>query len=615
MVFVSIAFAVLGAILTALATSAAARRMLASIISTVVFWAVFTVQHLAPEIAEELVVMLLRGFETLRPTLLRAAAAMVKELTGQGVPEFTALERRVGGLPGAAAVPAFEGIARGVALAIAPERELTTESGMDNLAAVFALNLGLHVQGWTVGALADLVDLGQLKSLPGFHEAVEDGLGFSRLGRLIWRAPIEEAVTNPVKRRYAELYRFAIPDATQAIKGWYAGVYTDDALIALLTSAGFSHTRATELRDIEQRHLSPAEGLEAVEAGLITEDALDPLLRADGLGETRAGILKALLLGRRTQKELALIATTARRLFKAGDLEEDLYRQYLGLAHWRDDEITVALTADRLALREEKSLTVAELGDLVEGGTITAADYRARLHKQRYDNVDIDLLLAHKVRRLSPAQVVDAFIRGEVGEVEATGRLEGFGYSATDAALLLSLHGKRLSEGQVLDALRQNLIQPAQARTDLIQLGFSADQVDLLLAFVRRTLSPADVQAALLRGLLTEPQATAALVGAGYSPDEAAVIIALRRRLLSKGEILDAYGNALISRATALADLQARGLSAADAAAIVVPFDRDAAEATAKAAQKSVTAQAEALARAQAASARTGGQQPPPSGP
>lgn len=581
--FARITFQILSAIASWSGTKTA-QLVLGSVLATFIGWAHFVLRRLAPEIAKEAAGVLAAGMEEAKPIILPAAAVIIQEMTGQPLDPAALFGHDWVNAPAEGAVAGFDKIAAGITGAIAPNELMTPETGQANLRRLFGMHLGTTIQSWALNTIPDLMSLGHFRTIAGFHSAIEHGLGFQRLGRLMWVAPIREGITKPLTRLYQRTYQFTIPTAAEAVKGWYQGVYGDEALIDLLLSAGYSHDRAQELRDVAQRHLTPMEAEEALNRGLIDDTGLDPVLRADLLGPDRADLVKTLVLGRRRQQELDAMAKTARTLYRAGDLDEGIYRQYFAAAGWRPDETDAALAADQLAVRLEKQLTLVQLGDLVKTGHLTVDDYRARLRRQHYDDADIDALLTLLVKTLSPAQVIDAFTRGQMDEPTATKKLEGFGYSADDAAALLSLHGKRLSEGQVLDALRQHKITPADAQADLEGLGYSADLANMLLSLVTKQLSAADLQALVLRGDLSETEAVQRLMQQGYPQADAQAIVNLRIRLLTIGQVGDAYVAARISRAQVLADLQQRGLSLAEAQQVAAGLDAKAAAAQAKAA-------------------------------
>ena len=609
MIIVGAAIAFVTGVMTLMVLTQAGRRQLGAIIAMAITWMMFVEQHLAPAIAAETMASLVTAFDVLKPSLFAAAAVMLKELTGQEVDipalwDFTHTDRYMA----SNAAGAFDGVAGGVAAAIAPPGEMTPDAGMGNLKRLFGVQVGASLQSWLMGIIADTASLGHFRAVSLFHDAVEQGLGFQRLGYAMWRGPIQQAVTLPLQRLYQQTYTFGIPSAPQTITGWYNGTYTDDEMLTLLQAAGYNHQRATELVNIHQRTLTPAEFEEALKQGLVDETALAPILQAERLLGPRAALVQQVVLNRRTQAELDRIATTARELYKQGDLDEDTYGQYLSAAHWRGDEIQVALTADQLELRRARALTLAELHQLLAAKLITPDDYRARLTKMHYASADIDLLLAQGAKKLSPHQIAVALTQGKLTEEAAQADLVALGYSADDAAAFLALHGKHLSEGQVLEALRNGLVTMDQARADLQQLGFDAAQVDLLLAFQRKVLSPAEIQAAQLHGTITAEEATARLRALGYSAEDASIITDLRVRLLSEGQILQAYGDALIPRNTALADLVARGLSQDEAQTVVTVFDRK----QAAAAAKRQAAAAAAFAKAVAAEQKAGGTPPTP---
>lgn len=584
-----IGLGILASVLAATAAVAAfpaGRRMLAALVVHVAIWMIFAVQHAAPELAAEIVGTIVAGLEVFRPSLLAAAAVLVGELTGTTKGELDTLFSGPTPFLTGTGTQAFSVIGQTIAEAIAPAGDMTPETGLKNLSRLFTLHLGTSLQAWMVDVMADALSLGKLRSFAQFHAAIDAGLGFRRLGMLMWRGPIQQAITVPITRYYQEQYRFSIPGAAEAVDGWYRKVYSDEQMLGLLASAGYSYDRSMELVNIKQRIFTEVEGEELWRRGMVDDAGLVQILETTGMGTDRAALWGTMVQGRRTYQELTAMATTARTLYRAGDMSEDEYKGILSEAHWRDDEIAVALLADQLALRNEKALTVAQLSSAFREGIYTGDIYRAKLRNMRYTDETIDVLMALETKGLTAAQVLEAFTRGQMTRADATARLEKFGYTLADAAQLLDLRAKTLSQGQVLDALGKNLITADVARGDLQNLGYGPDVVDVLLAFMRKTLSPADIQAAVLRGLMDPTQAVSRLMAAGYTQEDAQLIVDLRVKVLTVAQITAAYVDGLIQRAEALGDFQARGLSPADALLVVELIETKLQGAAAKAAAK-----------------------------
>jgi hypothetical protein len=574
--------AALMAITLAAAFSRPARVAIAAIAAKIAIASVWVVAHAAPEVAAETMATLVVALDTTKPAVEAAAAVLIKSITGQDVDVPTLFSPDTGPYLGAGGAGAFDGIARGIASAIAPEGDLSPESGMENLTRLFGVNLGAHLQGWFISVLADAIDLGKLRSLAALHNTIEGGIGFRNLGRLMWRGPIEEAITKPVKAHYARLYMPVLPTAGETVSGWYQNVYSDADAIDLLRSAGYSYARAQELLTINQKKLTTAEALDLWRAGSLDDDGLRALVREQGYGVARTELIVARERDTATRTVLAELATEARTLFKAGDITEDELRGFLAEARYKDDEIALIVAREQLALRAEKGLTATQLLDAYEQALIDDQTLRTSLRKQHYPDDSIDVLMALRTKKLTPAQVTEAFARGLLPANAAALSLKRLGYGDQDIPVLLDLRARKLTQGQILDALNTGLINAETARQQLGQLGFPTETIDLLLAFQRKTLTPAEVQAAVVRGLLDPGTAITRLVAAGYSRDDANLIVELRFRLMTTGQTLDAYGDGLIGRADAIADLQARGLSPDDALTVVRVFDLKAIAAQAK---------------------------------
>lgn len=551
----------------------AGRQALASLIGYIMVWGLHIIQHAAPALAEEITLILVKSLETTRPTVLRAAGILLRELTGQDLNLDRLSQQTMAEFVGAASPQPDSALVRGILGAFAPSAELTPEQGLSNLSSLFDLHMSTSLQAWMIDLLGEALSLGRLRSLAQFHAAVDAALGFRRVGMLMWRGPIQSAITTPVVQYYNRLYHAALPSPQQLVTGWQREIFSDEEYIDGMRSHGYSYERAQALLNVHEKELALGDVAALHKRGTIDADTLARVLRHQGYSDTHAQLITTWLEGKQVETLYTEIASTARRLFKAGDLGEEEYRGLLAEAHWRADEIELALATDQLALREEKQLTVAQIESAFLHQVFDDQEARRRLRQQRYADDTIDVLFALQRRQLSSAQVVDLYARGRVPRPEAQARLERIGYSADDASGLLDLRTKTLSEGQILDALGRGLINVQDATQALLALGYSAEAVDIILAFQRKTLSAADIQGAIVRELITPEEGLGRLMAIGYSQPDAQLIVDLRFRRLTIGQTLDAYADGLLTRDDTIRDLERLGLTREDAVRVVTVFD------------------------------------------
>jgi len=608
MIIATIVWLAAAGFLAYVAGSETGRKQISAAAALIAGFAFKGIIALSPTIALTFADVLVTTFEADKDLWAKVVGIFVRELTGKAIDEGALTAALAAGPLDSTAQAAGAPIIKAITDLIAPPGELTPESGPAGLERFLGFTTALGLQGWYAQTAGELISVGHFAAAADLPERLEGGLGLRNLGRLVWRIPIQKAISEPLTVALNRQYLFTRLTLAEGTKAYHRGLLDDAAFGDVAADAGFSQERARILLALAAQPLGQAEITQLYRQQKVTRDDAVSLLRSAGYLEADAGHLLDHADGIEQQKLLSEIASSARRLFKAGDITEDDYRGFLGEANFTDDEITLALAADQLAMREEKALTLAELHGFLAAKLITPEDYRARLTRMHYASADIDLLLAQGAKKLSPHQVAVALAQGKLTEEAALADLIALGYTADDAAAFLALHGKHLSEGQVLEALRNGLVTMEQARADLQALGFDATQVDLLLAFQKRVLSPSEIQAAQLRGALTPEDATARLRALGYSAQDASIITDLRVRLLTEGQILQAYGDALIPRATAIADLVERGLSQDEAQSAVTVFDRKQAAAAAKRA----AAAAAAFAKAVAAEQKAGGTPTPP---
>lgn len=571
--------AILGLFLTLAITalSPAARIAIGALVSEVAFWIGWTILKLAPTLAAQLALGLVKAFTKDRDLWARVSEAFAGELTEILGAGGQLQQPQAGPLPFAAGdIGARLG---GLIIdAIAPAGDLSEDQGRRNLEKILGLAVVLNMQGWWVTMVGEIASLGVFRSAAALPAAVEGGLGLNRLARLAWRTPIKKAIAEPLEELYNRRYHFKKLTISEARELWHRGVLDDAGFLDVASSAGYDQPRAAQILELAKRLYDTAQIRDLWRLKHLPDTFLLDLLREQGYTSGRAETVLALVKAKDEETILKELADQARRLYRTGRLSQQQLEAILDEANFPANERGIILATEDLIRAETKTLTAGEVQAAYRANAIDAPDARRRLRELLYRDEDIDVLLSTHRRELSPAQIVDAVARGRITQDQARTRLQAEGYSLADADLIVSLRGRRLSEGQIMDALREGIINAQQARADLVVLGFSGDQVDILLAFLRKELSPAEVQAAVLRGLLTVEQAEERLIREGYTPADAAIIVTLRRRLLSTGEVLDAFEDGLISRQDALGDLQARGFTPDDALAIVRVFEQRVAE-------------------------------------
>lgn len=542
-------------------------------LTQLVGWLAYVLAAVAGVVAKPLAEGIIKAFTINRETWAAIMTAFTRELTGVSIDTG----QLVGTAPGEPLIPFLRAfgseLGEQIFAVIAPQDRPTPEMGKVNAEALFSLVTKFGLQGWYAHFVAELVSLGRIRSAGDLPEAIERSFGLNRITRLVLKPAVTFGIVNPLTEYYNRLYTPKVLSATQAIDSWQRGLLGDNEALHILAGEGYDYATATQLLNLHQKQITPAEAGKLFQGGLIDDGTLERIVRHQGYGDERTALLTQLIREERVSKLLDELAQTARRLWRDGHLNDTETRALLEQAHWTSAEIDLALAHEELTLREDKALTTGQLVEAYELQAIPAQDLRDRLHRRRFTDEDIDILLALKTKRLSAAQVVDARIRGRITDQEATDRLAQLGYRAEDIPLVLDLRAKTLTAGQVIDALGRGQINVDTARTQLGAAGYDAPTIDLLLAFQRKTLSVADIQAALLRGLLSEDAAIQKLLEAGYSLTDAALLVQLRFRLLTRGEIMDAYDADLITREGAAGLLQQKGFTADEAELLLAIAD------------------------------------------
>lgn len=567
--FAAIATALLGVLFGTYLASRGGRQAIAGLTAHIIAWAVWAATRIIPEVSFHLAKLMLEVFKQSKVAWAPMLGAMVEELTGTPV-DVAAL----GALAGQESIreifkPIVKPVADSLLAAMAPPGEISGERAQENLSSVIATTTGLNIGAWFMEYLVDALELGHLRSIVDLRLAFDQSLALQRLGFHLWSAPMKKGISEPLEQLYDERYAIKLPPDAEVVDAWQQGLLTDDQVLTWLRRHGFNYERATLILNARQKRLSPAEAGDLYRTGAIGEDQLLQIIRHGGFGEERAALIYKLEQGKRREGLLGRLATHVMTLYQRGKVTKDELATLLREAHFKDDEIELAVLVGNLENTASRDLSETQLLDAFGQGVLDALTVRGRLRHLGFDDQDIDVLLALHTKKLVSRDILEAAARGLVSRADAINRLTVQGYSAEDATLLLDLRVRTLSEGQVIDALRVGTINVQTARAQLQALGFGTEVVDIILSFVQRRLTAGDIQGAVLRGLLTPEQGHDRLLQLGFSAEDATLIIELRTRLLTTGEVLDVYAAGFLTRTDTLARLSQLGFAPGDAEILV----------------------------------------------
>lgn len=568
-IIILIAGGVLGTLLSKVQT----RLILAGLVVHAGVWMSYTAVRIVPEVAGFLARQFLRASETFGPTMTSVIVALMREISGVDIaPEEAARLGRSGSLLEFGRVLA-RGPGQRIFDAVTPPASITPEGAKRQLEDLIGISAAFALDDWWDKSFLELLSLGQLQWMADLSNAVSQGFGLGRLSNMAMRALFRGSLGPALEVYFNRTYTPARLTKAEAIDAWQQELLSDSQAVDALRDEGFDYDDAVLLMNLRQRDFSETNIELLWRAGRISEDTLLRWAKRQGFGETRAGLQVEAFKSRRIFTRLDEVADAVRRLYRAGQMSSDELGEFLRQARFTEEERTLMVLADDLAVREQRGLTKGEILTGYREGALDEPDARELLRAQRYGDRAIDILLRAERKALTPAQIIDALTRGILSRSEALTRLVTQGYSAEDAEVLVDLRQLRLTAGQVLDAFGRGLLTVDFARTQLEALGFPREQADLLISFQRRTLSAADVTAALVRGLIREEDARIRLEQLGYVPEDITLILALRFQLLSAGQVLDAYDAGLLTRASVLQRLGVLGFTFEDAEIILLRFE------------------------------------------
>jgi len=388
--------------------------------------------------------------------------------------------------------------------------------------------LGLGVNLALVGFITDIsrppiVD----RLVPGFRElkeVISANLGLGRLTRRGLSPLLNAHIVNPLTRHLNTLYLPTLLTEAQAARAFIRGDLTEADYFQVMAERGYSRELAGALRAQHATHPSPSQLQAMRDLGLISDEDFRASLRAQGFQE---GVTENLLVLARDDHVRAWtldIATTAKGMFAAREIDEATLDRLLSDAGLSEREKTVLTVLSQLERTKPKRLTLAEMQTAYVEDVVNLDELRAYLEAEGYAEPDVVILQTLSVKRKAAAEAKAEAARP--APPPGTGRI--------------------ISQAEAAELFRRGITNEAQLRDELGLLGFKGPNLDALVVANQQrrddyaaalakhrspprgaTLPRSTVSEAYVRGLASRSDLQAYLEAQRYAPAAVQLLLAL----------------------------------------------------------------------------------------
>jgi hypothetical protein len=379
---------------------------------------------------------------------------------------------------------------------------------------VHGVHASLTMAAGTIGLLAEITGVGQIKTVSWTLFAVLESMGLSRIGfRAI--APLMEVGVNQAQNRiYAKRYRPYRWTVGDLMKLYALREITDAEFRDQMAYAGYRDDDIDKALRIAEQRISAGDVLQAYNLKQIDVTETVQRLHDAGIAPNDIQFLITLEDNKRKQSDLDAVSAIADGAFKKGLISEARYRQMKAAARVPQDRIDLQVQMIALQNKSDNaSLKVSEIEQAFKAGILSQVEADHYLLENNIDDAARPVLIATWSEQIAPkhlalnsGNILAAYSDGIFTRNDALEKLKSVGWSADDATLQIELtdarnaeHIKSPTETAIVSAYIKGLLSRDDAITSLTGLGLSNDDAVLVLRV-------ADLRPTSGTRLLTETQ-------------------------------------------------------------------------------------------------------------
>ncbi len=409
----------------------------------------------------------------------------------------------------------------------------------------------MYAAGNIAGLVTELASVGTVDGVKDYFSAVMRATGVEGIGGRFVEELMSTGVSPFIKSYYNRLYRPQRFGAGDLRDLYAAGKITQEAVREEAKRLGWRDRDIDFWLDLAFRNLSQGDIFELYNQGRMTE--ADAVSRLRAMGYDPADIPFLFILNPKKEENEArdFSVANARAAFREGLMPESDFRALLRELRYQEREIDIIIALEQVKLQTvRRELNIGQLKAAWTENVITDAEVNHWLRQEGYGDNEIEVILgtwkaeaAPTFRKLNSGTILQAYTAAVLDRTQTLGRLSGLGFSQEDALLQVSLTEARNPEA---------FGRPIKTKEKLLGPG-------TLSLFVQE-------------GLLSPAQMVDYLVKAGFAEADAqlytqsAVILRDQNKpRLSQSTIEQAYVTGIFDRTQARERLIAMDFSEADA--------------------------------------------------
>jgi len=497
--------------------------------------------------------------EEAREAIGLLTAGTLKELTGIDVPPEDVAGNKSGPGRQAAANKMGQAIV-GTLFAGAQPKEGGGVVPSANAADSFlAMVMKLELNGWLEGWVTDGLSAHFLEKFGELKDGLSRSLGFGRLARQVFRAPIKILVSDPYTALLNQKYRPRHWDIDALMEQLNRGQITRAQLSEPLGNQGYTEAQIDELVRKSQKTLSLSDLEYKASRGVTGVNYIHDSLVNLGYTDGAADDLIDLWKDKRLQKYRMELVSVGEAAYVAGNMALGQFNtivQQCGLSAEEQDYIVQVAQLKRTV--KVHHLSEGEIIKGIEEGILNFNDLKAWAVREGMPITE-ELVLEletqyaeNKASALAKAKVATANAKVEAAKAKQQAAEQKAAHAKADAATA------GLTPAQAATLVKDGIWTIPQYTAFLTAHGFGPDavqaNVDLIHAQQSATaaktgaassirasakakgLNLAQMEKAVIEGIVTEDKLSAWLTANGYSDSDAQVIIDLTREALTAAQ-------------------------------------------------------------------------------
>jgi hypothetical protein len=408
----------------------------------------------------------------------------------------------------------------------------------------------IEIEAWVWGVLAEEGSLGFLKNIGGLKEALEGGLGLSRLARRALAPPMKILVEDPFTWLLNNQYRPRLPGEAEAVRQFLRDIIKRPELDRVLGWQGYPADAIEAVINLNRVHLTPGEIDSAIINNVMDADAGKQLLKDQGYDDTTAAAVLAIARAKRYESLRMENARIAIENYGTGKIPQAEFERLITDAGRDQVETQLLLAQGELKVHNHRELfSIAEAMKLVEQGIWGIDQFHDLAIARGYsedDELDLETLTFAKVKSIGEAQAAKAAAQ-QAKQHAAAAKVKAALEKAVAAKAAAEAKGVTLGKFETL--VKDGKRSITDYRVYLVSKGVAADNIDALVSALQASLDKsttgaaakpartaaaktkqldlAQLEASVLAGIISISEYKTRLTAAGFDDADAADLVAL----------------------------------------------------------------------------------------